>query len=502
MVFHLGALILALPRNNHGVMSVSHQNLLMKSDSNFARGIKRYISPLGLALFGCLWSVSYGWALPPDYATFGRTQKVSHTVNPANLLRIWVVYVEQGDGLLIQLPPRYNYDADPADGNSIKSERLDILIDGGVNPTTEVQRMSDFITALYGSDATIEYAVISHHDEDHVAGLTHLLDETSIGVQTIFHNGLASYAGGKRDFPTNKRPETPAVYDFSDGRLRRGMAFLENDGETMQAKYLVDDLTQLRARQGAQEFQGVYNRLADAVVHKTDPPVSAFVRLKEADGFIHAREAQLNRGVDLSGIQFEVLWPLDPCRKYGDWGETINGNSVTFRLKYGDFEMLLTGDQNEKSEEALLEHLGSNSGRLACDVAKVPHHGSSHALEAFFRAMNPVLGVASMGPAGFKSKPLHGSKGWQHPSTDVIRWLGGHHRVYCTEIHEKPFKWEELTSKAKHDAMREPSHILIETDGEWFRVVEIPDSRPDLIGSPPSVEQTRRGNGTQWILAK
>lgn len=63
-------------------------------------------------------------APPPDYTSFDRDQDPDYTPVAANLLRIWMVYVDQGDGLLIQLPPSCNYGAG-------QSERLDILIDGG-----------------------------------------------------------------------------------------------------------------------------------------------------------------------------------------------------------------------------------------------------------------------------------------------------------------------------------------------------------------------------------
>ena len=49
--------------------------------------------------------------------------------------------------------------------------------------------------------------------------------------------------------------------------------------------------------------------------------------------------------------------------------------------------------------------------------------------------------------------------------------------------------------------MKEYTHILIETDGEWFRIVELPDAEPELIGNPPTVAKTKRGNGTRWIKA-
>jgi beta-lactamase superfamily II metal-dependent hydrolase len=441
-------------------------------------------------------------ATPPDYATFHREQKENYDPEPDDLMRIWMVYVGQGDGLLIQLPPKNSYDPDPEDEDPSRTERVDILIDGGSSLNSNVGRMESFLTRLY-EDPTVEHAVITHHDSDHVKGLIYMLEQDSVAVESIYHNGLASYARGKRGF-SNGTSGSIAVIDKRSGQLRKGMAFLEDDGERMKPGYLIEDLAALEQGLEDEDFQGTYADLAGAVVNETAPiEVTAFGRCREGGSFIEEREADMDRGVDLTGISLELLSPMDPPRKYGGWGETINGNSVTFRLEYKNFDMLFTGDHNEKSEEALLEHL-EQAGKLdllSCDVLKVPHHGSSHAYKDFLgrNGCNPVVSIASMGEHGFKSKQMY-SGAWQHPSTDVISWLGRSHRVYHTLIHEKRFRWSDLKTTDDHEAMHEYSHILVETDGEWFRVVEIDIDIVDL-DSPPSVHMTRRGNGTRWIKA-
>jgi hypothetical protein len=153
----------------------------------------------------------------------------------------------------------------------------------------------------------------------------------------------------------------------------------------------------------------------------------------------------------------------------------------------------------------LLDEL-EQSGRLAllgCDVLKVPHHGSGHAHEDFFRhpMLAPVVSVASQGAQGARSKAAYGNGAWQHPSTDVIDWLGGSHRVYLTQMHERRFDWTDLATTGDHDALYEPAHVLVETDGTWFRVVEVDVDTTDL-DHPPTVQQTRRGNGTRWVRAR
>lgn len=98
----------------------------------------------------------------------------------------------QGDGILIQLPQRYSYDPDPDDDDDARTERLDVLIDGGAFKSDNTTRMRDFLFSLYGpDDVTIEHAVITHHDQDHVLGLTRILESPSISIEAIYHNGLA-----------------------------------------------------------------------------------------------------------------------------------------------------------------------------------------------------------------------------------------------------------------------------------------------------------------------
>lgn len=152
--------------------------------------------------------------------------------------------------------------------------------------------------------------------------------------------------------------------------------------------------------------------------------------------------------------------------------------------------MLFTGDHNERSEDDLLKSLPPKTlKKLRSDVLKVPHHGSQHNLEKFFKAVSPVISVASMGGKGFGAQ-------WKHPAPMVISWAGGSHRIYHTYIHERAFDFEKLDA-ASRAKMIEKTHVLIETDGNWFRVVETDDPR-----KIPSVQQVTRGNGTRWINAQ
>lgn len=432
---------------------------------------------------------------PPDYKSFGREQRISYSPHPDDLLRICMVYIGQGDGLLVQLPPRLGYTITEEDGEG-RRERTDILVDGGAWDSDDARRMPRFIERCYAGDepVRIEYAVLSHHDQDHVLGLEYALESDRIGIDHVFHNGLASYRGGTQGFPKTVTAPLAAIYKSEGGSLTRGMAML--DGERMVPSFFVPDLSTLRERRD--DLQGVYGNLGTAILDKTSPaPVACFDRAFEGSPFIGEREASAGRTLD--DMAFEVLWPPREMRRYGDqrstwWAYTINGNSATFMLRYRDFEMLFTGDLNDDSEEHMLRHYQGQEARLRCDVLKVPHHGSDHQVEPFFAAAGAVLGVCSMGEKGFSRS------GYSHPSTRVIEWMGGSHRVYHTHIHERRFDWETMTETERR-GMVERRDILVETDGHWFRVVELPLDHGDP-NRPPTVAQTRRGDGTRWIRAK
>ncbi len=447
-------------------------------------------------------------AAPPEYKTFRREQRIDYRPAAGELMRIWVAFVNQGDGILIQLPEKCNYDPDPNDADHAKTERVEILVDGGTYERGhgEQQRMLRFLKTLYPGGLTIEYAVVSHHDSDHITGLTNILKDEDITVEAIYHNGLASYGRNQRGFrDTTSKAE--AVITRRDGKLARGMAFV--DGDYLKDSFLVPDLDTLAESVRNGELQGLYRSLGKAVTQKTAPEkVAAFSRAFSGNPFIAEQEQAKDRGADFTDIEIELLWPpakLSPYKGH-DWGNTINGNSVTFRLGYGDFRILLTGDLNEHSEEALRNHLPADAPK--CDVLKVPHHGSHHADQEFLKMVAPVVSVASMGQTGFRSKKLNGSRSWQHPSTDVVRWLGQSHRVYHTFVHERRFDWDEIDTTEERRKLIEYSHVLIETDGKWFRLVEVwapeePDGPQSVDPNhPPSVRSTRRGNGTRWVRAK
>ena len=464
-----------------------------------ARKLRYCLGPTILGLL--LLFASTGRATPPDYKTFARTQRTEVKIDPDKLMRIWVVYVGQGDGIVIQLPRQFDR-VNESDAEK-RGERVDVLIDGGSATAADAKRMKAFLNRLYpGDTVSVEHAVLTHHDQDHVSGLTYILESEDVSIEHIYHNGLASYVPGARGLPASGQPNKPCICSNKQGSIAKALGLLGNDNNVLNG-FVMDDLNELRKSSKGHELSDVYADFASAIVNKKSPqPVQGFHRVTAASPFIGEIEAETTSR-KWADLRFEPLWPAERPRKFGDWGESINGNSVTFRLVYGDFEMLFTGDQNERSEKEFLDALTSEGAlsNIKADVLKVPHHGSKHGIESFFKAVEPVVSIASQGKKGAQSKKLSGSQAWEHPSPEVIRWLGGAHRVYLTQLHERAFDWDDIDTQKKLDGLMEYTHVLVETDGKWFRVVEIPIEETNL-DNPPAVAETERGNGTRWIEAR
>ncbi|HLD07821.1 MAG TPA: ComEC/Rec2 family competence protein [Candidatus Peribacterales bacterium] len=115
--------------------------------------------------------------------------------------------------------------------------------------------------------------------------------------------------------------------------------------------------------------------------------------------------ADANHDLDLGGgVVLDVLWPKESL--FQEEVKETNNASIVAKLTYPTSSrppqadglrgasILLTGDIEEKTEEALLK-AGYD---LHSDILKVPHHGSkTSSSTGFLLAVNPDLAVISVG---------------------------------------------------------------------------------------------------------
>lgn len=108
--------------------------------------------------------------------------------------------------------------------------------------------------------------------------------------------------------------------------------------------------------------------------------------------------------MDLGALVVEVLAPSDSLLATGAESNEV---SVVLRLRYGDFEALLTGDAYKPQERALLSVLDSG-----VDVLKLGHHGSDTSTDPMLLdAIRPDIALISAGR----------NNRYGHPTPNVLR---------------------------------------------------------------------------------
>ena len=123
--------------------------------------------------------------------------------------------------------------------------------------------------------------------------------------------------------------------------------------------------------------------------------------LEKCNAFITAYDGQQ---ILVDGVKIEVFLPDEVATM-----KTGNELSNVFRISYGDFSVLITGDLDSEGEQELIKKHKLNSS-----ILKVGHHGSrTSSSEAFLQAVQPLYAIISVG--------FHNSFG--HPNPQVLERL-------------------------------------------------------------------------------
>ncbi len=117
------------------------------------------------------------------------------------------------------------------------------------------------------------------------------------------------------------------------------------------------------------------------------------------------------------GVTFRFYGPTLPLLV--NTRNDINSNSLVFRLEYGHFRMLFTGDAGAEAEERIL----ASGADLRADVLKVGHHGSAYSsTPAFIRAVSPRYAVISVGRNNLFGHPAQSTiETLQHAGARIYR---------------------------------------------------------------------------------
>ena len=326
--------------------------------------------------------------------------------------------VQQGDGAVIESP----------DGKII-------LVDGGDNQLFARYLAGRFRGTTAANPKEIDCILVTHGDADHFAGLPEIFkSETNkvkrkrlfIEPERYYHNGIV------------KRPSKKNGKNVLDVEL---LGATRKVGNKTFLTGLEDDLLKVPDT----EMNAPFKEWKNALKEYNKRAKIEFRRLQFGD---NQAFSFFNQG----GIRIEVLGPLvteiagKPALRFlGDppkaprigheslsldeedfrghsASHTINGHSVVFRLVYGGFSYLFTGDLNDEASRFLTREHNAGRLNLMAEVFKVPHHGSADFSGALFQAVSPVVSIVSSGDESAQKEYIH-------PRATLIGALGKWSRV-------------------------------------------------------------------------
>jgi len=364
------------------------------------------------------------------------------------VLKVNFVDVQQGDGAIIESP----------DGKII-------LVDGGDNPLFARYLAARFQGTSKAKPKEIDCILVTHGDADHFAGLTKIYESEThseprkrlfIAPKRVYHNGLV-----KRPSKDEHKKTIPEKELLGPTKVV--------DGETI-ITGLVDALLDVPE----QEMNMPFRQWREALTRWNDRNKIKFRRLSfgqdDAFDFFSGNDLKisvlgpfLTEKGDVAGLKFLGHPPKGPRIGHGwlDLSEegfkgfsashTINGHSIVFRLRYGGFSFLFSGDLNDEASRMLARKHQESKINLRSEVFKVPHHGSADFSGAFFQMVSPIISVVSSGDESAKKEYIH-------PRATLMGALGRHSRVdepliFVTELVAffNLEGWARLTDKKKNE---------------------------------------------------
>lgn len=268
-------------------------------------------------------------------------------------LSISFLDVGQGDCCVMEMPGGQN-----------------VIVDGGSSTEYEVGKNRLIPFLKYEGIQNIDYVFVTHMDSDHCSGVKELL--------CAVRDGETALKVGKLVLP----------YLRERGEAYQEMVEL---GREAGAEVLVVESGDVFEFEGVTTVRGILAGFMGESVG----------RMGAYSGHMEAKSMVNHEGA--GALTIHIFGP-DPDLETSPVDE--NGQCITFALKYGKFDCLMTGDVQNAGEAGLIRRL--RAAGIEAEVLKVAHHGSKYSTpEEFLEIVKPKISVISCGRDNWYGHP-HG----------------------------------------------------------------------------------------------
>jgi len=148
-----------------------------------------------------------------------------------------------------------------------------------------------------------------------------------------------------------------------------------------------------------------------------------------------------------------------------------NTLSIVLMVRFGTFDVILTGDATTETEEIILQRYPHDW--LQAEVLKIGHHGSriTSTGDEWTSVVKPEVAIASAG-----EKSVHG-----HPSEEVVKRLepftksAPEHTMVYSSGNRNHYRWHKIENyKESIYSTAASGNIVITSDGQDYKLEEVP----------------------------
>ena len=348
----------------------------------------------------------------------------------SGVLRLSMIDVQQGDGLILETP----------DGKVV-------FIDGGDNQLFARHANARYPGTSEQDPLIVDLMLITHGDADHFDGLNELRkSETDsrldrrifVAPRRVYHNGIVKRPRRKADNRDRKdvemfgrtiqRGNETFIVDLvddqtsvPDSEMNQPFSTWAKTLKAWEPRVLAATGQPIEKRRLDHTTQGAFDFLVDELEVELLGPITEIVDGQTALPFLRDPPEDAN-----------LMLGTVPTRSKGSFSasHTINGHSINFRLRYGNVRFMFTGDMNQEAGQRLRQAKPNTA--IRSEILKAPHHGSADFDMEFLKEVAPVVSLISSGDES-------AAKEYIHPRATLMAALGKAGRttpsiIFCIEL--------------------------------------------------------------------